>query len=49
MAVKIRRLESFTTEFVSFVRVTTDTGAPGWGAAINPDWLGKAHYHVSEV
>lgn len=31
MAVKIRRLESFTTEFVSFVRVTTDTGAQGWG------------------
>ena len=31
MAVKIRRLESFTTEIVSFVRVTTDTGAQGWG------------------
>jgi L-alanine-DL-glutamate epimerase-like enolase superfamily enzyme len=28
---KIRRLETFTTEHVGFVRVTTDTGDQGWG------------------
>ena len=28
---KITRLETFTTEFVGFVRVTTDTGHHGWG------------------
>jgi L-alanine-DL-glutamate epimerase-like enolase superfamily enzyme len=28
---KIKRLETFTNEFVGFVRVTTDTGAQGWG------------------
>jgi L-alanine-DL-glutamate epimerase-like enolase superfamily enzyme len=29
--VKIAKLETFTTEFVGFVRVTTDSGATGWG------------------
>ena len=28
---KISSLETFTTEFVCFVRVTTDSGAVGWG------------------
>lgn len=28
---KIRKLETFCTEFVGFVRVTTDTGDQGWG------------------
>ena len=28
---KIRKLETFCNEFVGFVRVTTDTGATGWG------------------
>lgn len=28
---KIRKLETFCNEFVGFVRVTTDTGAQGWG------------------
>ena len=28
---KITRLETFGNEFVSFVRVTTETGAQGWG------------------
>ena len=28
---KIRSIETFSTEFVGFVRVTTDTGAEGWG------------------
>jgi L-alanine-DL-glutamate epimerase-like enolase superfamily enzyme len=28
---KIASLETFTNEFVCFVRVTTDTGASGWG------------------
>jgi L-alanine-DL-glutamate epimerase-like enolase superfamily enzyme len=28
---KIRRLETFTTQFVGFVRVTADTGDEGWG------------------
>jgi L-alanine-DL-glutamate epimerase-like enolase superfamily enzyme len=28
---KIRRLETFCNEFVGFVRVTSDTGAEGWG------------------
>lgn len=28
---KIARLETFSTEFVGFVRVTTDSGAIGWG------------------
>jgi len=28
---KIRRLETFTTPFVGFVRVTTDSGEQGWG------------------
>jgi L-alanine-DL-glutamate epimerase-like enolase superfamily enzyme len=28
---KIKKLETFTTEFVGFVRVTTDTGDQGWG------------------
>ena len=28
---KIRSIETFATEFVGFVRVTTDSGAEGWG------------------
>ncbi len=28
---KIARIETFCTEFVGFLRVTTDTGAQGWG------------------
>lgn len=28
---KITKLETFTNEFVGFVRVTTETGAQGWG------------------
>ena len=28
---KIAKLETFTDEFVCFVRVTTDSGAIGWG------------------
>ncbi|WP_069299298.1 mandelate racemase/muconate lactonizing enzyme family protein [Neptunicoccus sediminis] len=28
---KIKSIETFSTEFVSFTRVTTDTGAQGWG------------------
>ena len=28
---KIKRIETFATEFVGFVRVTTDSGAQGWG------------------
>ncbi len=28
---KITKLETFTTEFVGFVRATSDTGAQGWG------------------
>ena len=28
---KIRKLETFTDRNVCFVRVTTDTGAEGWG------------------
>ncbi len=36
---KIRRIETFCNEFVGFVRVTTDTGAQGWGqvSAYNAD------------
>jgi L-alanine-DL-glutamate epimerase-like enolase superfamily enzyme len=29
--IRITRLETFTTDFVCFVRVTTDSGATGWG------------------
>ncbi|HUN27922.1 MAG TPA: mandelate racemase/muconate lactonizing enzyme family protein [Steroidobacteraceae bacterium] len=29
--IKIRRLETFASEFVCFVRLTTDSGAVGWG------------------
>ena len=28
---KIKSIESSSTEFVGFVRVTTETGAQGWG------------------
>ena len=28
---RIAKLETFTNRFVGFVRVTTDTGAHGWG------------------
>ena len=28
---KIKKLETFTTEFVGFVRATSETGAQGWG------------------
>ncbi len=28
---KIASLETFTNQFVCFVRVTTDSGAVGWG------------------
>jgi L-alanine-DL-glutamate epimerase-like enolase superfamily enzyme len=28
---RIQRLETFTDEFVCFVRLTTDSGAVGWG------------------
>jgi L-alanine-DL-glutamate epimerase-like enolase superfamily enzyme len=31
--VKIRRIETFTNEFVCLVRVTTDSGDSGWGQA----------------
>jgi L-alanine-DL-glutamate epimerase-like enolase superfamily enzyme len=31
--IKIQRLETFTNEFVCFVRLTTDSGAIGWGQA----------------
>lgn len=36
---KIKRIETFCTEFVGFVRVTTDDGAQGWGqvSAYNAD------------
>ena len=36
---KIRRIETFSTEFVGFVRVTGDDGAKGWGqvATYNAD------------
>src|SRR6516164_239380 len=30
-SMKIRSIETFATEFVGFVRVTTDSGAEGWG------------------
>jgi len=33
--VKIKSIESFSTEFVGFVRVTTETGAEGWGQVAN--------------
>ncbi len=29
--IKIKKLETFSNEFVCFVRVTTDTGDTGWG------------------
>ena len=32
---KIKSIESFSTEFVGFVRVTTETGAEGWGQVAN--------------
>ena len=28
---KIKRIETFTTQFICFVRVTTDDGRKGWG------------------
>ena len=87
---KIKSIETFTNEFICFVRVRTDDGraipnagkylefsiegldyypwqdelfveppftpvggkvtvtdAPGWGVAVNPDWLAKSAYRVS--
>ncbi|WP_428696460.1 mandelate racemase/muconate lactonizing enzyme family protein [Stappia sp.] len=40
---KIARIETFTTQFVCFVRVTTDSGATGWGqvAPYNADITAK--------
>jgi len=35
LPVKIKSIESFSTEFVGFVRVTTETGAEGWGQVAN--------------
>jgi L-alanine-DL-glutamate epimerase-like enolase superfamily enzyme len=32
---KIKSIETFSTEFVGFVRVTTDTGHQGWGQVAN--------------
>ena len=32
---KIKSLETFATEFVGFVRVTTDSGHQGWGQVAN--------------
>jgi L-alanine-DL-glutamate epimerase-like enolase superfamily enzyme len=29
--IRIAKLETFTNEFVCFVRLTTDSGAVGWG------------------
>src|SRR5262249_1730404 len=34
-AMKIKSVETFATEFVGFVRVTTDSGAQGWGQVAN--------------
>src|ERR1041384_294539 len=34
-AMKIKSLETFATEFVGFVRVTTDSGHQGWGQVAN--------------
>ena len=55
---KIRKLETFCNEFVGFVRVTTGhiedgkaivTDASGWDVEINPTWLEKAQYNLSEI
>lgn len=35
LALKIRKLETFTNEYVGFVRLTTDDGATGWGQLSN--------------
>ena len=32
---RIKRLETFCNEYVGFVRITTDTGATGWGQVSN--------------
>ena len=35
IAMKIKSIETFATEFVGFVRVTADSGYQGWGQVAN--------------
>ena len=46
---KIRKLETFCNEFVGFVRVTTDSGATGWGVEVAPQWLARSAYRCSKT
>jgi hypothetical protein len=49
---RIARLETFSNEFVCFVRLTTEAWHVGWfaivGVEIDPDWLAAAKHRVSE-
>ena len=46
---KIASLETFTNQFVCFVRVTTDSGALGWGqtSTYNADITASVVGHTS--
>jgi L-alanine-DL-glutamate epimerase-like enolase superfamily enzyme len=44
---KIRRLETFTTPYVGFVRVTSDSGEQGWGQVMRSArtrWISLIHW-----
>ena len=45
----IKRLETFSNEYAGFVRLTAQDGSTGWGVEINPHWLERAHYQISEI
>ena len=45
----ITAIETFSTEFVGMVKVTTDTGDAGWGVEVNPQWLRAARHYKSAL
>jgi len=45
---KINSIETFSTEFIGFARITVEDGSQGWSVEINDDWLGNTTYQISE-
>jgi hypothetical protein len=46
---KIKSIETFSNEFVAFVRVTADDASQGWGSEISAAWLEEANRQVSTL
>jgi len=46
---KIQSIETFTNEFVCFVKVTTDDSSIDWGAEPSPAWLANSQYAITTL